>query len=447
MFQNLRELSHAAAEYILSHPKTSRIRVVSHYDADGITAAFIVCKAVYRKGYDFHLSLMRNPFIEGLERVKKEGNELTIFTDMGSGQIETIESFKGKKIIVDHHQYIKKESGKDLLQINANLCGVNGSYEACGATLSYYVAKALDQKNEDLAPFALIGAMGDKQYIGGLRGLNKEILEETVGKKMLDKKTDIKLPGENIYEALYYSADPYYTNLSGREEEINKLLKKLKINPRTKTRDLKKQEKKQLNSYLMLKLIKNNCEKNIIDTVIRERYWLKQLNIELERFADILDFCGKGGKRGLAFAVCQGDKEALAEALQNEREYKEKVLEKLKKLDEKGAEEKENFRFFYCENSSMAGVIAGVAINYIFDKEKPLVSIVCKNEELHISSRGNQYLVKKGLDLGAAMREISKKTGGHGGGHNIAAGATIPLNKKEEFLQQLDIILSKQFKS
>jgi RecJ-like exonuclease len=34
--------------------------------------------------------------------------------------------------------------------------------------------------------------------------------------------------------------------------------------------------------------------------------------------------------------------------------------------------------------------------------------------------------------------------GGAGGGHDIAAGATIPKNAKEEFIQKLDLIIGIQ---
>ena len=69
-----------------------------------------------------------------------------------------------------------------------------------------------------------------------------------------------------------------------------------------------------------------------------------------------------------------------------------------------------------------------------------------KNDELHISCRGNQYLVSKGLDLGVAMKEAAIKLGGHGGGHSIAAGATIDFDKEKEFLTTIDGIISRQFK-
>ena len=73
----------------------------------------------------------------------------------------------------------------DIIQINANLCGIDGNYEACGATLCYSFAKTLDEKNIDLSPLAIAGAIGDKQYIGGIRGHNKaigplELIHETL---------------------------------------------------------------------------------------------------------------------------------------------------------------------------------------------------------------------------------------------------------------------------
>jgi len=447
MADDILELSKKATNMILSMPKTTRIRVVSHYDADGITSAGIICTALHRAGYDFHATLMRNPFTQGLERVKQEENEMIIFSDMGSGQIETMEKFGCKIIIIDHHQYLKSKPGsKDVLQINANLCGIDGNYEACGATLSFSVAKALDLGNADLAPLAIAGAIGDKQYIGGIKGYNKTILDEALKNGHLKQSTGIKLNGESLADGLYYSIDPYYTGLSGDNEGISKLLEKLHLEKNTKIEDLDDNKKKQIQSILLFKLIKNGCEKNIIDTVIRERYWSDLLQCELERFADLLDACGKGGNRGLGLAICLNDKKALDEAIKLEKEYKQKILDELLQLEKDGSKEKKSIRFFHSSDSSLGGVVGGIAMNYIFDKEKPLISLARKNDELHVSSRGNQYLVNAGLDLGLAMKEAAIPLKGHGGGHKIAAGATISLEKEEEFLGAVDKIIAQQMK-
>ena len=446
MADDLTKLSKKAAEIVLSFPKATRLRVVSHYDADGITAAAIICKALHRASYNFHATLMRNPFDKGLARVSKEDNELIIFSDMGSGQIETIEKMGCKAIIIDHHQYLNEKTSNNVLQINANLCGINGNYEACGATLSYSVAKALDSQNKDLITLAAAGIMGDKQYIGGIRGLNKSILDEALNNGLLRESIDIKLYGDLLFDTLYYSIDPYYSGISGNNEGILELFKKLKLMKNVKIKDLDGDKKRKLQSYLMLRLIKKGCEKNILDTVIRPRYSSDMFNCELERFADLLDTCGKGGNRGLGLAICMDDKNAYSEAAELEKEYKQKILDELLKLEKDGFKEKESFRYFYSKDSSLGGVIGGIATNFIFDKDKPLLSVVKKDDEIHISCRGNQYLVEKGLDLGFAMNEVAKKLGGHGGGHKIASGATINSKKEEEFLDIVDEIIVKQLK-
>lgn len=446
MADDLEKLSKKAADIILSLPKSTRIRVISHYDADGITAAAIICKALHRAGYDFQATLMRNPFDKGLARVTKEDNELIIFLDMGSGQIETIEKMGCKSIIIDHHQFLKKKTLDNVLQINANLCGINGNYEACGSTLVFSVAKSLDSKNIDLAPLAVAGIIGDKQYIGGVRGFNKTIIDEALNNGFVTENVDLKLYGDSLFDALFYSIDPYYSNISGNENEINELLEKLNLKKDVKIEELKDEEKKQLHSLLMLKLIKKGCEKNILDTIIRPRYKSDMFNCESERLADLLDSCGKGGNRGLGLSICMGDNQAFNRAVELEKEYKQQILDELLRIEKEGFKEKKSFRYFYSTDSSLGGVIGGIATNFILNKEKPLFSFVKKDDEIHVSCRGNQYLVDKGLDLGLALNEIGKQLDGNGGGHKIAAGAALSSEKEEEFLELIDKFIEKQLK-
>ena len=443
MSELLKKQCKKASEIILSTPEGSRIRVISHYDADGITSAAIICKALHRAGFEFHATLMRNPFDKGLKRVSKEENKLIIFCDMGSGQIETIENMNCKSIIVDHHQYKKEKTKENVFQINANLCKINGNYEACGATLTYELAKLINEDNKDLAYLAVIGATGDKQYIGGFKGYNKELIQNALKEELISEKNCIKLNGKTIHEALYYSVEPFYSKISGDKQGIKALLTKLDIPFDIKPSDLSKEQSKKLNSYLMLKLVEKGCEKNILDTVIRNRYFSDKVELEFEAYADLLDSCGKGGNRGIGLSAALGDKNAFEEAIDLEKEFKQKLLDELIRLENEGFKEK-SFRYFYCTDSSLGGVIGGIATNFLLDKEKPLLSIVRNKNEIHVSCRGNQYLVAKGLDLGFAMSEAAKKLNGHGGGHAIASGATISLEKEEEFLSIVDDIIKKQ---
>jgi single-stranded-DNA-specific exonuclease len=435
-----------AAETLLALPLTTRVRVVSHYDADGISAAGVLCIMLRRAGYDFHATLMRNPFTKGFDRLKNEDNTLIIFSDMGSGQLETISQIGCKAIILDHHQYLTAQAPENIIQINSNLFGVDGNYEASGATLSFLLATAVDQANEDLAPLALAGAVGDKQHIGGIRGMNKTILDAAVQKGFLKEHIGIKLAGENLGDALYYSVDPYYPGLSGNKEEIQAALAKLKLTPSMSLSDIDPEAMSRLQSMLLFRLLKNGCQPNILDITIRTRYTTTSQGYELERFADLLDACGKNGYRSLGLSLCLGDSTVWNEALQVEKDYKQKLLDGLQSLQNGGIHETDGMRYFYSDNSSLGGVVAGIAMNYVLDEKKPLLSLTRKeaDNEIHVSCRGNQVLVAQGLDLGSAMKQASAPLGGFGGGHKIAAGATIGFDKEKEFIENVDKILMQQ---
>lgn len=445
MAEDISQACQDAASLLLSLPSSRRVRVVSHYDADGIAAAGVLCTAVYRAGYEFHASLMRNPFTKGFDRLKSEHNELIVFSDMGSGQIETIESLGCKAIILDHHQYVTAQTSKNIIQINANLFGADGNYEVSGATLSYLFATAIDSANEDLAPLALAGATGDKQFIGGVRGLNKNILQNALQKGFLTEQTSIKLYGETIADALYYSVDPYYPGLSGKSEKIKTMLEQLHIQKTSSLEEISSKAMMKIQSYLLFVLIKAGCQQNILDMTIRKRYVASQ-GWELERFADLLDACGKNGYRSLGLSLCLGDGTTWKEAVQVEKDYKQKLLDGLDSFEQGGIQETKGMRYFYSDNSSLGGVIAGIAMNYVLDEKKPLFSLTRKetDDEIHISCRGNQQLVAHGLDLGTAMKTVAGELGGYGGGHKIAAGATIAFGKEKEFLEKVDTMLVQQ---
>ena len=444
MSSTLQTFAQKAAALIIDQPPSTRFRVVSHYDADGICAAAIICLMLRREGYNFHTTLMRNPFTKGLERVQKEQNDIIIFTDMGSGQLPILETFTLPILIIDHHQVIKEDTPDHILQINANLYGINGNYEASGASMAYAVAVEVNKNNQDLASFALAGATGDKQYIGGFKGYNQTMIEQALQHNIVRSDIGIKLSGNTLFESLFYSIDPFYSGLSGNKENIELLLKTMGVTTKSTYHDLTDEQRTYLHSTLLYTLIEKGCTSTIIDTVIRTRYTSPQTHGEMEQFADLIDSCGKGGNRDIALALCLGDNTAFEQAKTQEKAYKEKILEELLTLEEGGVKEQPSFRYFYSIHSSLGGVVGGIATNFLLDDKKPLISIVKKPDELHISGRGNQKLVAQGLDLGAALEHVAKKLHGNGGGHKIAAGATLPAKTEESFLKELNSILMKQ---
>ena len=66
---------------------------------------------------------------------------------------------------------------------------------------------------------------------------------------------------------------------------------------------------------------------------------------------------------------------------------------------------------------------------------------------MKVSGRGTNYLVGRGLDLALALREAAAAVGGEGGGHKVASGATVPVERWSDFLGRVDTIVTGQLAS
>ena len=78
----------------------------------------------------------------------------------------------------------------------------------------------------------------------------------------------------------------------------------------------------------------------------------------------------------------------------------------------------------------------------------PLIGFAEKdNGEIKVSARTTEDLVEKGVNLSKALKKAANVFEGVGGGHSIAAGATIPKGKEEEFLDLLEEEIKNQLYS
>ena len=443
---SLEKVLRKARDTLLSFPRSTMIRVISHYDADGVTSAAILCKSLYRKGYDFHATLLKHPFRKELERILEEENEIVIFSDMGSGQVDLIEKFDGKVIIIDHHQPRGRPKKESTIFVNSNEYGIDGNYEISGAGLSYLFARVMDKENVDLSYLAISGAIGDKQHLGGFSGLNREILKEAVRNRIVKiEGARMKITGSTMLEELTESIDPYYFGLSGNEEMARKLLKNASIDPEKAYAELSEDEKKKLHSMLVLRLMKCKVQPEVLENFIGKRYVTSSLQDDLERFADVLDACGKMGETGIALATCMDIEKFYGRAKSIEYNYRKIILKKLIELEKDGLKEKDRLIYFKSEEASIGSCISSIVMNYFPYKEKPVFSITEKEDEIQVSCRATRELVERGLDLGKVMSNIANKLGrSDGGGHKIAAGGSFRGVELERLIDMIDEEIRRQ---
>ena len=91
------------------------------------------------------------------------------------------------------------------------------------------------------------------------------------------------------------------------------------------------------------------------------------------------------------------------------------------------------------------GTIASIGLSVkLLDDSKPVIGLSRLHNDIKISGRTTREMVARGVDLGKALRDSSNNFGGTGGGHDIAAGAMIPFESKDNFLHLFDEMIEYQ---
>ena len=215
------------AEYFQKQIATdTNFRLVTHLDADGITAASIIAKCLTRQDVIFRIRVVKQLDETVIEHLANEEPTPIVFTDIGSSSRDLLKRKLSKVdlIILDHHQP-DKITIPSLIHVNPHLFGIDGAREISGAGVAYYLAEAIDSANKDLASLAVIGALGDSQDKNPQRaliGLNRSIVTQAINNKTLAVERDLLFYGREtrpIHKALSYTTNPFLPGLSGEEDK------------------------------------------------------------------------------------------------------------------------------------------------------------------------------------------------------------------------------------
>ena len=433
----------------------SEIHIVTHIDADGITAGAIASETLRRLGTKYSIECIKQLDEVTINKLLSEKHELVWFTDLGSGISTQYPELK--KIITDHHECPPESD--TLFHLNPHLFGRDGSYELSGAGATYLVSKALSQKNKDLSSLAIVGAIGDLQdrRFCELRGLNTEIVKDGIDAGVLQAVKDIRYFGKEtrpLAKLLQYSSDPLIPGLSGREDACVAFLQELQIELKGKDTwrtwvDLCKEEKRKIISGIIQMLLSKGFGYQVASRVLGESYLLcnEEEGTELhdaKEYATLLNSTARYGQYEVGLQVCLGDRgKWLKEALNLLSGHRHNLVEGLQFAREEKIQKRTYLQYFHA-GDGIRDTIIGIVTNMMLntedvDKELPLIGFAhTENGEVKVSARATQNLVDRGLDLAIALTHAAKEFNGIGGGHNIAAGATIPKGKEEEFLQAVE---------
>lgn len=455
--------------------ESDALLLASHIDADGLTSAAIASTALERAGLAHEVVFKKQLDETEIASIAATEYDTVLFTDFGSGQLDVIARHEQagdfEPVIADHHQPADAETA---FHLNPLLEGINGASELSGAGASYLLARALGEEtgtdNRDLAALAIVGAVGDMQAVDGeLVGANRAIVEEGSEASVLEEGTDIAFYGKQtrpLPKLLEYASEVRVPGITNNEKGAVGFLEELPVDLHIKSNDEKEgewrrwvdltdDEKQTVASALLQRALERGVPPGKAERLVGTTYTLTEEEPgttlrDASEFSTLLNATARYERADVGLAVCLGDRDAAFEQarrlLENHRRNLSEGLEQVKRQGVDSADYLQYFDAGTEIRETIVGIVAGMALGVEgVDGSRPIIAFAEKNdEETKVSARGTGRLVGQGLDLSQVMGEASRAVGGDGGGHDIAAGATIPTGEKERFVEKADDIVGEQ---
>ena len=418
------------------------IHIFSHYDADGISAAGILAKTLFREGKDFTITLLTGLTDETFDQVKNSKAPCILMADLGASYIERLEELDKAIVVLDHHK--SKSDSEKICYVNPHLFGIDGMTDSCGASVSFLFSITMNEKNWDLSQIAFAGIAGDRQHIN-LGTINSYILKNAEKKNYIKTMSGSLIPLGNLYKELYQTTDPYISGISGDPEGVADIMDAVRLSKGRMQSDLDDNERRKLSSLITLKLLAKNVTQSTMNEIVRTRYYLNSWHMDAETMSDMLNACGRLDLGGVGVGMCMGDERCRIQASTLNDEYRNSIVTAAKNLEStSGLIKKKNIQYFDSSASGFTGILCSIAMNYFGDPNLPTIGINTSKDKAKASSRGTWDILNNGVDLSIAMSTAAAAAGGEGGGHRIASGASFPSANVKTFIDALDKIVGEQ---
>jgi single-stranded DNA-specific DHH superfamily exonuclease len=364
------------------------VEVYGHHDADGITAASLICHALCRRGIGFRLRVRdRTPELEpGVP---------TVLCDLGAG----LDSLPATVAVIDHHAPAAAGDGPVL---NPHLAGLDGERVLAASALAYGVANRLADCR-DLAGLAAAGVIADGQTF---EDENAELLNEGIANGVLEVERGVALPGRSIAEQLELATDPYLPGISGDAGRVRELLR-ASLGEDGPALDL-------LLSLVVLDTAREAAP-GALETLWGDRVLTPREAIgDARTLAAVVDACGKAGRGGLAATVCLRAPGAVDEARTIAAEHRRRVIGAIAAM----SPVEETAIAYRIDDPRLASDVASALAGPL---GRPTLIAAATDGTVRLSARGDGS-----VPLGPLLRQLAGEAGGSGGGHARRAGADVP---------------------
>ena len=410
------------------------IKIYSHIDCDGICSGAILSTILDRQNKEHEIEFVNLDVLDNLEL----DHELTIFSDLGSGQSVDAKAKKGQKIIIlDHHPPLRDldyGEGKDYtyLEINPLHHGIDGSYYVCGGGLCYFLSKEFGY--DDLSWIGVLSAIGDMQNTstGHFEGLNKIIQQDAIDGGYLSViENDINIYGRNtrpLFIALSYFSDVKLP-ITNNTNETMAILEELGIDEkhnRKTLNELTMEEKGKLYqrlSGMISKVVPGRYVKYIPQLIIGDSYtFIKEdpnsFLRDASEFSTAMNACGRNHEERIAMEVLKGDRFLALDELETvSRDHRRNLAQSIEKVtsdENSNIIELENLQYFDGTGikPEIVGTVTGMILGYC-NWKKPVIGFTQTDDKgLKISLRCSRLLSYDGIHFGHIIRDIASEVGG-----------------------------------
>jgi len=449
-----------AAEFLkLRLDGKRRVKVFSHLDADGITAASIMAKCLYSFDVPFSVRFTQPLRQEEVASLPADSRDLFIFLDQGSAQLEAIRGSllakRAEVLVIDHHPGPFRDH-PGLAILNPHLCGLNGAKDVSASGGAYAVAESLDSHFRPLAGLAIAGAIGDRQeFFSGFTGVNEVIAKRATDLGLIRSGEGLRFVGRTllkVVECIKMSTRPYVVGLSGNLVACRSLVESLGIQLSSFIFELQPEEERAIADAIFSRVGALAANEEFSRTLWGQVYTSMAEEVvgprDLREQAALFDACCNMKKPEAGFAVGIGDEASLDEARALLDSRQEEMLRTLSWFTRNLASVKSMgaLKYIYC-GSEVNPAMTGEALSLLIESglvtmDKPLFGLTeTKTGEIKISARGTPALAMGGVNIGAALTKSTAEVGGQGGGHDVSAGGRVPKERMDEFLIKLDHIL------
>jgi single-stranded-DNA-specific exonuclease len=440
-----KEVEEIAREF-LELSKNRPIRIISHHDTDGITSAAILAKTFRRLDKKFSIKItkgLEKEFLETELKRQKQKNEIIIFSDLASGNLDHFQNLEEPIFILDHHEIDKEKLNDKIKIINPHLSENVEGNSCTGAGVCYLFSKAISPENTDLSPLAIIGMIGDR-HESELSKINQQIINDTKDLKI--KKGIVLYPAtRSLRRTLEYSTSPYIPGVSGNGPGVQELLRETNISYGKSLLDLNEDEMSKLITAIMLrKTAKNPTSK---ENIIGNLYILKFYNTQedVREISTLINACSRLGHHGLAVSYCLGNPKAKEEALGIYTKYKQELVSGLRVAEKIDKIQGNGFVIMNAKDEikdTIVGTICSMlssSTNY--EEGTVLIGMAYNQDKIKVSAR---ITGREGRNL----KEVLEKTTDflkqkypdsqiEIGGHQFAAGCLIEKDIEPDFIEAL----------